>query len=150
MEPASLMSPALAGGFFTISATWEALLVVLRKTPRLFKDPSLGGMDHISSLSISSLFFGSSAERDSRVSIPAPGYKGHHQGEGRSSRLEGECRARGARAECRARGARAEGAPMGPPSCCRFSKSPAEFLRTRSALGETYLRAGCVTLSFLL
>ena len=135
------MSPALAGGFCTISATWEALLVVLRKTPRLFKDPNLGGMDHISSLSISSLFFGSSAERDSRVSIPAPGYKGHHQGEGRSSRLEGECRARGARAE---------GALMGPPSCRRFSKSPAEFLRTRSALGETYLRAGCVTLSFLL
>ena len=26
-EPASLMSPALAGGFFTISATWEALSV---------------------------------------------------------------------------------------------------------------------------
>ena len=24
MEPASLMSPALAGGFFTVSATWEA------------------------------------------------------------------------------------------------------------------------------
>ena len=26
IEPVSLMSPALAGGFFTISATWEALL----------------------------------------------------------------------------------------------------------------------------
>ena len=25
IEPASLMSPALAGGFFTTSATWEAL-----------------------------------------------------------------------------------------------------------------------------
>ena len=25
MEPVSLLSPALAGGFFTISATWEAL-----------------------------------------------------------------------------------------------------------------------------
>ena len=25
VEPASLMSPALAGGFFTTSATWEAL-----------------------------------------------------------------------------------------------------------------------------
>ena len=25
IEPASLMSSALAGGFFTISATWEAL-----------------------------------------------------------------------------------------------------------------------------
>ena len=25
MEPASLKSPALAGGFFTINANWEAL-----------------------------------------------------------------------------------------------------------------------------
>ena len=25
IEPVSLLSPALAGGFFTISATWEAL-----------------------------------------------------------------------------------------------------------------------------
>ena len=25
MEPVSLMSPALAGGFFTTSTTWEAL-----------------------------------------------------------------------------------------------------------------------------
>ena len=25
MEPASLMSPALSGGFFTTNATWEAL-----------------------------------------------------------------------------------------------------------------------------
>ena len=29
IEPASLMSPTLAGGFFTSSATWEALLVFL-------------------------------------------------------------------------------------------------------------------------
>ena len=27
MEPESLMSPALAGGFFTTSATWEALIL---------------------------------------------------------------------------------------------------------------------------
>ena len=27
IEPASLMCPALAGGFFTIGATWEALRV---------------------------------------------------------------------------------------------------------------------------
>ena len=33
IEPASLMSPALAGGFFTISATWEAPL-------RLALDPN--------------------------------------------------------------------------------------------------------------
>ena len=26
IEPASLMSPELAGGFFTSSATWEAIL----------------------------------------------------------------------------------------------------------------------------
>ena len=26
IEPASLMSPELAGGFFTYSATWEAIL----------------------------------------------------------------------------------------------------------------------------
>ena len=26
LEPMSLMSPALAGGFFTTSATWEALI----------------------------------------------------------------------------------------------------------------------------
>ena len=26
IEPASLLSPALAGGFFTTSATWEALI----------------------------------------------------------------------------------------------------------------------------
>ena len=26
IEPASLMSPAMAGAFFTITATWEALL----------------------------------------------------------------------------------------------------------------------------
>ena len=30
IEPTSLMSPALAGGFFTISATWEALIKELR------------------------------------------------------------------------------------------------------------------------
>ena len=30
IEPASLMSPTLAGGFFTSSATWEALLVFLQ------------------------------------------------------------------------------------------------------------------------
>lgn len=64
-----------------------------------------------------------------------------HQGEGRSSWLEGECRPRGARAE---------GAPMGQPSYCRVSRSHAEFLRTCSGLGETYLRAGCVTPFFLL
>ena len=29
METTSLMSPALAGGFFTTSATWEALLYEL-------------------------------------------------------------------------------------------------------------------------
>ena len=29
IEPSSLMSPALAGGFFTASATWEATLPVL-------------------------------------------------------------------------------------------------------------------------
>ena len=28
IEPASLTPPALAGGFFTTSATWEALLVL--------------------------------------------------------------------------------------------------------------------------
>ncbi|CAN0491905.1 unnamed protein product [Rangifer tarandus platyrhynchus] len=37
IEPASLMSPALAGGFFTTSATWEA--------PPLLRNPqsSMGG-----------------------------------------------------------------------------------------------------------
>ena len=30
IEPTSIMSPALAGGFFTISATWEALMKELR------------------------------------------------------------------------------------------------------------------------
>ena len=29
VKPASLMSPALAGGFFTTSVTWKALLVTL-------------------------------------------------------------------------------------------------------------------------
>ena len=28
IKPASLMSPALAGGFFTTSATWEALAIL--------------------------------------------------------------------------------------------------------------------------
>ena len=31
MEPASLTSPALAGGFFTTSATWEAPLYSIRR-----------------------------------------------------------------------------------------------------------------------
>ena len=31
VEPMSLMSPALAGGFFTTNATWEALSVVYNK-----------------------------------------------------------------------------------------------------------------------
>ena len=31
-EPESLMSPALTGVFFTISATWEALLTCLEKS----------------------------------------------------------------------------------------------------------------------
>ena len=35
MEPVSLMSPALAGAFFTISATWEALT---RTFPTLLQD----------------------------------------------------------------------------------------------------------------
>ena len=30
IKPMSFMSPALAGGFFTISSTWEALLPGLR------------------------------------------------------------------------------------------------------------------------
>ena len=30
IEPTSIMSPALAGGFFTISTTWEALMKELR------------------------------------------------------------------------------------------------------------------------
>ena len=33
VEPASLISPALAGGFFTTSATWEALVEVYRSLP---------------------------------------------------------------------------------------------------------------------
>ena len=32
IEPASLTSPALAGGFFTTSATWEALILKLLTT----------------------------------------------------------------------------------------------------------------------
>ena len=30
IKPVSLMSPALAGGFFTTSATWEALLEYMK------------------------------------------------------------------------------------------------------------------------
>ena len=33
IEPTSLMSPALIGGFFTISATWEALLYIYTNSP---------------------------------------------------------------------------------------------------------------------
>ena len=33
IEPRSLMSPALIGGFFTISATWEALLYIHTNSP---------------------------------------------------------------------------------------------------------------------
>ena len=36
IEPMSLMSPALAGGFFTTSATWEALSVVYNKHNRQY------------------------------------------------------------------------------------------------------------------
>lgn len=118
----------------------SSLCLGLRSDPDGFRGPGCPFPGASPVLSISSLFFGSSVERDSCVRR-APGYKGHRQGEGRSSWLEGECWLRGARAE---------GAPMGPPSCCRVSKSHAEFLRTRSRLGETYLRAGCVTPSFLL
>ena len=32
VEPASLMSPALADGFFTTSATWEAQFLVLKES----------------------------------------------------------------------------------------------------------------------
>ena len=32
IKPASLLSPALAGGFFTTSATWEALATVHKVT----------------------------------------------------------------------------------------------------------------------
>ena len=38
IEPMSLMSPALAGGFFTASATWEAL-------PLSHAIPPLSGFD---------------------------------------------------------------------------------------------------------
>ena len=37
IEPVSLMSPALAGGFFTTSATWEALLSLL-SVPSIHED----------------------------------------------------------------------------------------------------------------
>ena len=43
-EPQSLMSPALAGGFFTISATWEVhkerTNLELLKTNLLIKEPT--------------------------------------------------------------------------------------------------------------
>ena len=34
MEPASLMSPALAGGFFTMSAIWKALMMTVQHCKR--------------------------------------------------------------------------------------------------------------------
>ena len=52
IEPASLISPALAGGFFTTSATWEACFILyaikivkklkslFRLLPHTFQDPS--------------------------------------------------------------------------------------------------------------
>ena len=48
IEPMSLMSPALAGGFFTASATWEASSVQFSSVPSLshvqiFADCSLPG-----------------------------------------------------------------------------------------------------------
>ena len=36
IEPASLISPALAGGFFTISATWEAILYTFHESCKNF------------------------------------------------------------------------------------------------------------------
>ena len=39
IEPASLESPALAGGFFTISATWEAWAMVKRININFFGKP---------------------------------------------------------------------------------------------------------------
>ena len=38
IEPGSLMSPALAGGFFTTSATWEAVLACLGKPSSPLQD----------------------------------------------------------------------------------------------------------------
>ena len=40
IEPVSLTSPALAGGFFTTSATWEGLA--------FWKDPNLAELDYFS------------------------------------------------------------------------------------------------------
>ena len=40
MEPASLMSPALAGGFFIASATWEAPWVNYPQLPTQNQDPN--------------------------------------------------------------------------------------------------------------
>ena len=39
VKPASLMSPALAGGFFTASATWEAHILVLCLVTQLCPTP---------------------------------------------------------------------------------------------------------------
>ena len=36
----SLMSPALAGGFFTTSTTWEALRLLLPKAPKQHTGPN--------------------------------------------------------------------------------------------------------------
>ena len=36
----SLMSPALAGRFFTTSTTWEALKLLLSKAPKQHKGPN--------------------------------------------------------------------------------------------------------------
>ena len=41
IEPPSLMSPALAGGFFTTSATWEASLLVAATAKSLQSCPTL-------------------------------------------------------------------------------------------------------------
>ena len=42
IEPTSLVSPALTGGFFTISATWEAQCVVIGGDVTYFKIVSSG------------------------------------------------------------------------------------------------------------
>ena len=41
IEPVSLMSPALSGGFFTTNATWEALTQGIFQTRKI-----LSSMDH--------------------------------------------------------------------------------------------------------
>ena len=38
IKPMTLMSPALAGGFFTTSATWEALVLWLRSVNMLVSE----------------------------------------------------------------------------------------------------------------